>query len=280
MRQPNTVVSVVLGLALGVAMAALGLWLGGRGDPVAAAPPPSTVDTTTSTAPAVEARWVAPDEVLLGPTALVPTGLLLGDGELELAYDLVDIAPPPIGLPGPNAAHSAAAPELWTLLTTDGNLEAMTTAAGRTARFELPDGFDPGSITGARIDAWRIRLPVTHRLAIAHDDLGEHVLEPGTSVALRLILVQSQNTLVQFRVEHPVDGFSGGATTFSAAFEAQPFIEGRGPGWTNTGITETGAQLTYVGGELPDPIRISVNTHEWWTVTDFVAVDLTGVPVG
>ncbi len=269
MRPPRAVVSIAAGLILGASAAGAGLWVGSRdaaADPVVVddAPPPATV-------PKDDERpvWADPGEIVLGPTVLVPRGASLDGGELILAYDLVDIAPPATGFPGPNASEAAAAPELWTLLTTSGErIEARTTAAARSARFPVPDGFDPTTVTGARIDAWRVRLPVTHILEIAHDDLSDHVLEPSTAVGLRLILAQAQNTLVQFRVSHPQDGFSGGSTTFSLAFEAQPGVRGVGPGWTNVGITETGTQLTYVGGELPDPFTIAVDTHEYWVVTD------------
>ena len=279
MRPPPLPLSIAAGLAVGALLATGGFWLGER---TAGPPAASPVAVVSTSAPAVgtdPTRWVAPHETVLGPTVLVPTAIAARPGEVELSYRLVDIAPPPVGDPGPNAEQQVVSPETWTLLTDGGPVSgASATTRARTARFAVPAGFDPATITGARIESWRMRMPVHHVLEIAQDDTTEHPVEVGTAIALRFVLPQPQNTLVQFRIVNSADSFSAATGSFSAAFEARPQLSGIGPGWTNVGNTDSGGvQLTYVGEELLDPFPLLVESHQWVRMTSSIDVDLAGV---
>ena len=279
MSPPRLVIGFVAGTAFGAACAGLGLWLGSSDDDEPAA---TTLAASTPPEPAGQDHqpWVRAGEALLGPTALLPTSLRVEEGDVVLDYDLVDIAPPTLGRFGDPDELPVAAPETWTLLTTSGDLTGATSSVrARTARFPVPDGFD-GTVTGARVDTWRTRMPLTHMIEISHDDLDEHVLDDGTVVALRIILEQSNSTLVQMRVHAPSDTFSAAAGSFTAAFAAQPQLSGVGPGWTNIGQIESGVQLTYVGESLPDPFLVQVRTRDWVSVPRPIDVSLEDLALG
>ena len=269
MAPPRLVIGFVAGAALGAACAGLGLFLGStHGEP----PAPTLAASEDGEPAGGPARhWVRPGEALLGPTAVLPTSLGIEDDAVVVGYELADLAP---GSPGAGPDLPVAAPERWTLFTTAGDIAGSTSSVrARTARFPLPAGYD-GSVTGARIDAWRVRMPLTHDVEVAHSDFAEHVLDEGIGITLRAILEQTNSTLVQFRVRSPIDTFTAPAASFTSSFAAQPQLSGLGPGWTNVGAIESGVQLTFVGGELPDPFRVRVRTHSWVPVSRPVDLSL------
>ena len=214
---------------------------------------------------------------MLGPTVLIPGALSVEGSEVVFSYELHDIAGHSLGI---NAFADddvpILAPERWTLLTTAGAFPGSTAnTRARTARFAIDTGFDPATIRGLRLDGYRIRLPMRHRIDIAVDDTSVIELDERTTIALRIVLPQANNTIVQFRIEDPFDGFDSSSDGFAGNFRFEPQIRGVGEGWTNVGPTETGIQLTYTGGELPNPIPLTVTTANWVRTPVAVDIDIT-----
>ncbi len=281
MRPLPPALNIVGGLAAGAALALFGTSLAGDG---AAPQPGGTIPATTTTAAAIApgdvVYWHAPGEIVLGPTVLVPRTFAITGGEATLAYDLVDIAPASFGI---NTFRDpdvpVAAPELWTLVTTSGPVPGRTAATrARTARFQLPSDFDPETVLGVRLDRYRVRLPLIHEIQLAVNDTSEVVLDEETSVALRFLLPQAHNTIVQFTITHPFDGFDTSSDGFAGNFRYEPQVRGVGPGWSNVGPTETGIQLTYTGDELPDPMPLRITTHNWVKSPADHVIDLRELP--
>lgn len=288
---PSTTVQIAIGFLVGAALAALGLVLGGS-----PSPDDGAVGTTTTTVQTEQgAVYVQPGETVLGPSVLIPTGLEVTGTELALQYDLVPLAPPVYGVQidldtiptfwRPSEGAALAAPETWTLITTDGATISGTTAntRSRAARFRVPEGFTTDQVDGIWIETWRMRIPVGYDITLRRDDTSPIPLDVDSSVALRTVLDQSENTIVQVIVDTPLDAFASRGSGF-AGFEDLPQIYGLGPDWTaigplldSSGVDGEGLQLTNEGDPLGDTIELEARTTDWVVFDGPIVVDVTAL---
>lgn len=275
MRPISTPLAIIAGLLGGAALAFVGTRLAPEAATPASATLPATSTTTTEVAPVAPPVWYRQGEVALGPTVLIPGRLQVSAGEVSFEYELRDIAPADFGINTfDDARVPVAAPELWTLFTATGPIPGSTAnIRARAARFPVSDDFDPASIQGIRLDRYRIRLPMVHDISIAQNDTSEIAVDEETTISLRFLLPQAQNTIVQFTLEDPFDGFDTSSDGFAGNFRYEPQVRGLGPGWSNVGPTETGIQLTYTGDSLPDPIPLRVTTHSWVKMPAAIIID-------
>jgi hypothetical protein len=262
----------IVGLAVGAgaALAAL-LAFGGKEEAAV------TVLTTTSTTTAPAAAWIDADEIALGPTVMVIEGITVEDGEAVLAYDLFDINP--VG-PGSLlesdsfaggglerlAEEAAVAPQLWTLITADGEIPGTTSSPrARTARFALPGGALP-EVLGLRLDRYWMRLPYAYRAALPLS--ATVVLDAGYSLAVGRVIEQTNSRIVQVDLAAP-GGYAGSSTD-----PGMLFLAVRGAGWSFTsGRTSTGLQLVHDPTPLPDPIWFAARSAYWVAFDRPVPID-------
>jgi hypothetical protein len=258
------------GLAVGAgAVLAVLLFTGGEQAAVTTA---ATTSTTTTTA----ATWVDADEVALGPTVMVIEGLTVESGEAVLTYDLFDISPvgpgslreeddlTSVGLTR-LAEEAAVAPEIWTLITAEGEIPGTTSGPrARTARFALPGGVLP-EVLGLRLDRYWMRLPYSYEAAVPLDAV--FALDAGYSLAVGRVIEQSDSRIVQMDLVTP-GGFN---------YSGDPgavLLAVRGPGWSFTsGRTSTGLQLVHDLTALPDPILLTARSAYWVAFDRPVLID-------
>lgn len=249
------------GLAVG-AGAALAALLAFGGAEEAAVTTEATTSTTTTTA----ATWVDADEIALGPTVMVIAGLTVEGDEAVLSYDLFDINPV---MPGSLreadwltsvsldrlAEEAAVAPEIWTLITADGEIPGTTSSPrARTARFPLTGGVLP-QVLGLRLDRYWIRLPYAYVAAVPLN--GVLALDADYSLAVGRVIEQADSRIVQMNLAIP-GGF---------AYAGDPgalLLAVRGEGWSFTsGRTSTGLQIVHDPTALPDPILFAARSAYW-----------------
>ncbi|MBT8207102.1 MAG: hypothetical protein KJO18_02415, partial [Acidimicrobiia bacterium] len=213
----TTLIGIAAGVA-GAALAAGGLALGNVGQE---SPPVGAVATTTTRVVDVTGEDTAQQVGHLGSSIVEPTAIDIEPELVVLQFELRDIAPPEVGhhddnffQPGfravPNLNFGVTAPELWTLITRDGTEYPGTTSSirARSARFPVPEDFDPDSIAWVRIDQFRQRIPVSFPLDFAVDQRQRFQLDPDTAVSLDSIIEQSSGITYRFVVEDPFDSFS------------------------------------------------------------------------
>ncbi|MBT8212123.1 MAG: hypothetical protein KJN71_03150, partial [Acidimicrobiia bacterium] len=147
----------------------------------------------------------------------------------------------------------------------------------------VPEGFTIDQVDEIWIDTWRMRVPVGFDITIARGEPIPIALDVESGVALRTILDQENNTILQLAIETPLDSFSRKATGFPG-LEDLPQIYGIGPDWTASGpivdssnIDGQGLQLTYEGDALGDPIPLEVVTTDWVVFERPIVVDLSTV---
>lgn len=277
MSRQRTTVEAALGVVAGALLAGGGLLAGGLAAEDDSAPTTLAQVVEATPSPEVRQPIVAPNETVLGPTVLVPTGLDVTGTELSFTYDLVDRVPPPASDPRfATDEVPIVAPELWTLRLEDGRTFEGETANVRARRavFEVPEGFDVSDVDSITLERWRMRLPLRFEVDLAHNDTEERQLDEGVVVAMRQVLEQANNTLVQVTLETSHDLFSGTSGGFGQAFEAAPLISGAGQGWVQVGPIEHGVQLTHEGGDLADPVGIIVVSKEWIAFEEPIVVEL------
>lgn len=265
MRDVSLPVALSGGGALGVLLAVIGLFIGN-----AASGGETTIATDTARSPSTSELW-------LGPTRLIPTALDLAEGEVTLSFQLKDVG---ATTPGqrPPAELAIAVPEVWTLETDRGEFPGSTAnVRARTARFEVPAGFALPSVVAVRLDAWRMRVPLVHRLDLSASESGDHELDEGVAVAIRQIIEQPDGILVELGLSAVNDPFTVVAGGFGAPIGVAPSVRGLGPGWAHVGPLVDGVQLTFAGAELPEPIPLLVSTNEWVTVLGEERLDVRGL---
>lgn len=176
------------GFLAGIALAAVGILL--------APSAPGAVSSTTTTAPVTSVArsgpwWFSPAETLLGPTALLIESVEVDGGEVVVRYQTLDLAPPAIGRMraleesnpffAPPRDEPVVAPERWVLETVNGEYEGFTPSARTpTARFDVPDGFVLGTITGLRLESYRMRMPYVFDLEVSTTPGTTYELDAGS----------------------------------------------------------------------------------------------------
>lgn len=264
----TTLIGIAAGVA-GAALAAGGLALGNTGQE---SPTLGTVSTTTTLVVDVADDVTAQRVGHLGSSIVVPTAIDIEPELVVLQFGLRDIAPPEVGHhddnfipPGfravPNLNFGVTAPELWTLITRDGTEYPGTTASirARSARFPVPEDFDPDSIAFIRVDQYRQRIPVSYPLDFDVDQRERHQLDPDTAVTLDSILEQSSGTTYRFVVEDPFDSFS---TSGNFGMDHVGLV-GAGSGWVTGGPWERGIQLTNSNTDDQGTVSIVAVTSNW-----------------
>jgi hypothetical protein len=271
----------------GAALAALGIWLGGGDEPVVTDDPSQPIQEAVV--------YLQPGETVVGPNLLIPIELEVRGTELALQYDIVPLAPPVFGveidldtLPAfwrPAGGAAIAAPETWTLITTEGDTITGTTAntRSRAARFQVPEGFTIDLVDEIWIDTWRMRVPVGFDIIVERGRPLPIPLDVDSAVTLRNILDQDNNTILQLEIDSPLDSFSRKATGFPG-LEDLPQLSGLGPDWTAVGplldSSNTGGhgiQLTYEGDGLGAVIPMEAVTTDWVVFERPIVVDLATV---
>ena len=264
--------TTLIGIAAGVAgavLAAGGLALGnvGQESPIVGA-----ATTTTTVAVDVADDVTAQRVGHLGSSIVVPTAIDVEPELIVLQFELHDIAPPEVGhhddnffQPGfravPNLNFGVTSPELWTLITRDGTEYPGTTASirARSARFAVPEDFDPDSIAFIRIDQYRQRIPVKYPLEFDVDQRERFQLDPDTAVALDSIIEQSNVMTYRFVIEDPFDSFS---TSGNFGMDHVGLV-GADVGWVTGGPWERGIQLSNSHTQGQDTVSIVAVTSNW-----------------
>jgi hypothetical protein len=251
---------VATGLAVGVGAALAALFAFADGEsPVAA-------ETTTTSTVAPPVWWESPAEIQLGPAVLVIQGLTVEDGDAVLSFAIHDLSPVPPGrLRDPDdlidvllqrlADEAAVAPELWTLITAEGEIPGTTSGPrARTARFPLPGGVLP-ELVALRLDRSWMRVPYSYPVALPSGAVVP--LDQGYSVAISRVIEQTDSRIVQVDLVTP-----GGFAT--PADPGAPMLAVTGEGWSFTsGRTSTGLQLVHDATPLPDPIYLLARSAYW-----------------
>ena len=277
--KPRSILLVVAAFLLGaVAAGSIGVRVirEVRTDEDATSLPPAST-TSTTTAPAVTYQ-VDPAETLIGSTALVPLGIeASGSAGLAISYDLVVLAPyARVGgvttfVPGtgftvveiPEANHIY--PRRWELETTGGVFEGGPSSFDlRIARFDVDDGFSLSEITGVRVVEALTPFPLEVPFTLSADDPVVEVV-PGVDVELLNVSDQGSSFIVQVAI----DGSDPELTDV--------FVRGDGPGWRSAVSEAEGrprVNLTFVDGELPDPIPLVASVTLWVEVPGAFDVDV------
>lgn len=274
------------GFVAGIALAAAGLLLAPSG-------PEATSSTTTSPLRTDSTRtgpwWFSPAETQIGPTAILMESVEVDDGDVVVRYEIRDLAPSAIGrmrtLEESNPFFAqprdepVVAPERWVLETVNGEYEGFSPSA-RTpaARFEVPDGFVLGTITGLRLESYRMRMPYVFDLEVSTALGATYELDEGFSFTVVRILPQSTTTIIHIDYATPSDDFTAGEPT-------PVIISGIGPEWLSynqrqAGESLGGLQLVRAGDDLPATIPLRVRTTYWTPFETSIDIDLGGMRFG
>lgn len=270
------------GLLAGASLAALGLFLA----PNAVAVPSPTISAPLAIDPVDgEPWWFEPFETLVGPTAILLDSIDYENSEVVVRYELHDIAPRALGrllvageinpFFAPPREDPVAAPERWVLETVDGEFEGTSASTRvRSARFDVPDDFVLGTITGLRVESYRMRIPYVYEVEMPPVAGAALVLDDRYAFSIASILSQRASVIFQLEVTLAHDSFVAG--------EATPvIIRGVGPDWVSYNQRQfEGLQLTLGTPDIPDPLRLEVRSTYWVPFQASVAVDLRGVNVG
>jgi hypothetical protein len=262
-----------------MALAGLGLLL---------APASSTESATTTTlapispsSPSSGPWWFAPSETRIGPTAILLDGIDFEEGQVVVRYELRDIAPTALGRvlaadeinPFFAIPHDdpIAAPERWVLETVDGEIEGMSeNTRVRAARFDVPTDFVLGTITGLRVESYRMRMPYVYEIEAAPVAGSEVVLDDGFSFTIRAVLPQAESVIFQVDSTTPSDSFTAGEPT-------PAIIRGIGTQWESYNQRQfEGLQLILGSTEVPDPFLLEVRTTYWVPFETSISFDLGG----
>lgn len=254
---------------------AVGAILAGVGIALAPDAPTPTTTTTTRAADAAGVWWIDPHETPIGPAVLIPESLTVEDGEAVLRYRVVTRAPAGRGLRFEDHDPTGVTPETWTLLTTDGEYPGVTRIAGaETASFAIDDRFLLGSVTGLRIDGYRLRLPYTYLVSLPPTEGASVALAENRTLSVATILAQASSLIVHLDLDQPLDDFGHGDGS-----EIQ--VTGVGPEWISSANRQfSGFQIIRDGPEVPDPLVLRIHSVDWVPFPGPIEVDLGGLPRG
>jgi hypothetical protein len=250
------------------------------------APPTTSAAVATTIA---DAWWFSPAESVVGPTAVLVQDVEMDGSELVVRYELRDLAPEAIGrmrtLEESNPFFASpreepvVAPERWVLETVSGEYEGLSRSA-RTpaARFDVPDGFVIGTITGLRLESYRMRMPYVFDIEVEPIPGTTYELDEGFSFTIVRVLEQSSTTILQIDYLTPSDDFTAGEPT-------PVIISGVGPEWLSYNQRQAGGvfgglQLIREGGDLPDTVTLRIRSTYWVPFETTTTIDLGGTASG
>jgi hypothetical protein len=241
-------------------------------------PDANVASTTVPTVPPAPVYLVDPNETIIASTALVPTSMELGDGQLAIGYDLVTRAPhlgvEPAAVVGnfgrvtvvDPADLDHLHPSRWILDTAGGRVEGGPASPSvRVARFEVPDGLSLGDVEGATIVEALVPVAIDVTFALSRSEPVVEVL-PGVTIELLNVAEQSTTSIVQVGIE--------------ATSGAHLSIEGFGPGWRSAFFEAEGrprVNLTWMSGAVPDEIPLRAAGTVWVPLDGSFPVSLEGL---
>ena len=159
----------------------------------------------------------------------------------------------------------------WELETAEGVITGgPANPQARVARFDVGEGFAVADIEAVRITQALAPYPVQAEFALSSDFPSVEVY-PGVTMRLRNVSDQGASHIVQVEVDeadHERTGF---------------FVTGGGPGWRSAVFAAEGdpvVNLTWVGGELPDPIPLTAIGTVWVELDGGFALTLDATTAG
>ncbi len=235
---------------------------------------PAAVATTAASAPAnpTVTAWVDPREVIIGSTALIPTAVQIDGTELDVEFELVDLAPR-LADESPLSSENPALvfPVEWTLITADGEFSGKTppSAGARRARFSVPSGLTLDRVQAVRLDAYRVPVPFAFPLELDPGDASFHEVGAGVSARIQQIIEQRDNTLVIVELD--------AAGSF---LSSDVVVNGTGPDWVRASASQLGRPtwtLDFRGRQLPAPLPLRAHGLLWPRIDDGRLVDVSGL---
>lgn len=279
------IISVVVGVAIGAALAGLGLWLGeGVDTDEQTAAINSTTTTVAGVEPvALEPAWTDEAGVRFESTVIVVDDFYVEDDSAVLDYRL-------IALGGGNGFFFGGAqlpvvlPEDWELVTQSGGIVtavsdpprntefvegATVTGLADSIRFEAGDGTELGEVAAVRVTGWRVAVPVETVAEMAGVSGASARLFDGTVMSIQTILEQRTGALIDFDLERPSDPWRVG---IDQGFGVSTEFVGAGSGWKRASSTIgglglsggiTGFQLVWNDPTPPDVVRVRASLVSW-----------------
>lgn len=290
------VTSVILGAAIGIGLAGLGLWFGSRDEPVGP-PDEGLAGATTTTGVFVdptplEPMWIEEGGVRFESTVIIVDGLETDEQSAVLDYRLVSLG----GSGGfffGGVRLPAVLPETWDLVTTRGDVIEAVSDAPRTGqpgdleplpgisdsiRFETEDDEPLGEIAAIRVTEWRVAVPAESVVEMAGASGASAQLYDGTVMEIETILEQRTGALINFDLERPVDPWR---VAIDQGFSSSTEFVGEGAGWGRASSTIgglglsggiTGFQLIWDESTAPEVVRVRASFVTWESLDGEVTV--------
>jgi len=241
---------------------------------------PSGSTTTTTVVVPVEAFYVSPAEVAVGPAVLVPSALNVESGEASLAFDLHHLMPtqdlPPGGVFVPFQGWetldpgdiTVVYPDAWTIVIGGRDVPGtVTSPQARAARFTVPSGLSTQDVEAVRINGYQLRVPIDQPFAFDRS-VSTVTAAPGVTATLVQVSDQPDSTIirVELSIDQPedADGID---------------VVGSGPGWLGSVREAEGGlrwNLTFAGS-APERIELSLRGSLWLHVDEEIEIDLGGL---
>ena len=193
--------------------------------------------------------FVDPDETLIASTAVIPLSVRQDGSSLSIRYDLVSRSPI-AGMPdtGPFLLPSKWVLRIGSTMIEGGPADPDT----RVALFDLPQGARAAEIDVVEIINPLAAYPLNVFFGLSETNPRVEIID-GVSIKLLRVSEEGANTIVHIRID--------------VGDPAIPmiWIEGAGPGW-RPAVREAGrlrVDLTWVGGDLPETIRLRAHGTQW-----------------
>jgi len=279
---------VVVGAVLGCVLAGLGLWLGSNDEPARASgegPAGATTTTEIRAEPTLsEPKWTEEGGIRFESTVIVVDGIETDERSAVLDYRLFSLGRSGGfffgGTPLPGVM-----PELWELVTVQGDvIEAVSDAprvgqlgspepvlpgVADSVRFEVEEGQLLGEVAAVRVTGWRVAVPAESVVELAGTGGASAELYDGTTMQIQTILEQRTGALIDFDLQRPVDPWR---VTIDQGFAASTEFVGEGPGWRRASSTIsgvgpgggiTGFQLVWHEPTAPEIVRVRASFVSW-----------------
>lgn len=193
--------------------------------------------------------FVDPDETLIASTAVIPLSVRQDGSSLSIRYDLVSRSPI-AGMPdtGPFLLPSKWVLRIGSTMIEGGPADPDT----RVALFDLPQGARAAEIDVVEIINPLAAYPLNVFFGLSETNPRVEIID-GVSIELLRVSEEGANTIVHIRID--------------VGDPAIPmiWIEGAGPGW-RPAVREAArlrVDLTWVGGDLPETIRLRAHGTQW-----------------
>ena len=246
------------GLVAGVAAAVA---FGPTSDAVEEAGPTTTTSTTLATP-----TWSGSAEILAAPAVVVPETIQFDPPFVEIRYRVDTVSPGG----GENTNARPVLPTSWTLLTSSGDISALTDPAARRVIFGVPVGFTRSQIEGLRLDTYMLRVPIQVPFTPTPEDFAAHEVIPGVTARLDTFLEQGTGAVVRVALGGDAPGLA-----------AELSVAGAGPGWTAASSNFGGGgrwTLTLETETIPEQLDMLVRGVALVQLDSGASTDLHGVP--